>query len=64
MKEQNRLSKENILDMTLYQMMEYVDENKDIPVDTVDNLYYTLLDECFDNSDSPKFNIRKANDKI
>ena len=46
---QNKLSHENILDMTLYQMMGYVDENRNIPVDTVDNLYYALLDECFDN---------------
>ena len=52
---QNKLSQEDILDMTLYQMMEYVDENRDIPVDTVDNLYYALLDECFDNPDSPKY---------
>ena len=44
-----RLKNEKILDLTLHEIMEIVDNNPNIKVDLVDNLYYALLDNCVDN---------------
>jgi len=45
----HRLKNEKILDLTLYEIMDIVDNNPNIKVDLVDNLYYALLDNCVDN---------------
>jgi hypothetical protein len=51
------ISNENILDMTLYEIMEVVDNNPNLNVDLVDDLYYALLAECKDNPDTIKENV-------
>ena len=45
----NKLKNEKILNLTLHEIMEIVDNNPNIKVDLVDNLYYALLDNCVDN---------------
>ena len=45
----NKLKNEKILNLTLYEIMEIVDNHPNIKVDLVDNLYYALLDNCVDN---------------
>ena len=45
----DKLKNEKILDLTLHEIMEIVDNNPNIKVDLVDNLYYALLDNCEDN---------------
>ena len=45
----DKLKNEKILDLTLHEIMEIVDNNPNIKVDLVDNLYYALLDNCTDN---------------
>ncbi len=45
----DKLKNEKILDLTLHEIMEIVDNNPNIKVDLVDNLYYALLDNCVDN---------------
>ena len=45
----DKLKNEKILDLTLHEIMEIVDNNPNINVDLVDNLYYALLDNCTDN---------------
>jgi len=53
----SRISNENILDMTLHEIMEVVDNNPNLNVDLVDDLYYALLAECKDNPDTIKENV-------
>jgi hypothetical protein len=53
----SRISNENILDMTLYEIMEVVDNNPNLNVDLVDDLYYALLAECKDNPDTIEENV-------
>ena len=43
------LQNEKILNLTLHEIMEIVDNHPNIKVDLVDNLYYALLDNCSDN---------------
>ena len=45
----NKLKNEKILDLTLHEIMEIVDNHPNLTVDLVDNLYYALLDNCVDN---------------
>ena len=45
----NKLKNEKILNLTLHEIMEIVDNHPNIKVDLVDNLYYALLDNCVDN---------------
>ena len=45
----DKLKNEKILDLTLHEIMEIVDNHPNIKVDLVDNLYYALLDNCVDN---------------
>ena len=45
----NKLKNEKILNLTLHEIMEIVDNHPSIEVDLVDNLYYALLDNCVDN---------------
>ena len=45
----NKLKNEKILDLTLHEIMDIVDNHPNIKVDLVDNLYYALLDNCVDN---------------
>ena len=45
----DKLKNEKILNLTLHEIMEIVDNHPSIEVDLVDNLYYALLDNCVDN---------------
>ena len=45
----HKLQNEKILNLTLHEIMEIVDNHPNIKVDLVDNLYYALLDNCSDN---------------
>ena len=45
----DKLKNEKILDLTLHEIMEIVDNHPNLTVDLVDNLYYALLDNCVDN---------------
>ena len=45
----DKLKNEKILNLTLHEIMEIVDNHPNIKVDLVDNLYYALLDNCVDN---------------
>ena len=45
----DKLKNEKILNLTLHEIMEIVDNHPNIKVDLVDNLYYALLDNCEDN---------------
>jgi hypothetical protein len=51
------INNENILNMTLHEIMEVVDNNPNLNVDLVDDLYYALLAECKDNPDTMKENV-------
>ena len=46
------INNENVLNKTLHEIMEVVDNNPNLNVDLVDNLYYALLSECKDNPDT------------
>jgi len=50
------INNENILNKTLHEIMEVVDNNPNLNVDLVDDLYYALLAECKDNPDTMKEN--------